>query len=54
MTDARSHEADRTTQAEFEAFYLRTARTLHGYLCRLSRDPATGGRSPTGSLCPVD
>lgn len=41
MTDARSHEADRTTQAEFEAFYLRTARTLHGYLCRLSRDPAT-------------
>jgi RNA polymerase sigma-70 factor (ECF subfamily) len=28
-------------QAEFEAFYLRTARTLHGYLCRLSRDTAT-------------
>src|SRR5262245_26436042 len=28
-------------QAEFEAFYLRTARTLHGYLCRLSRDSAT-------------
>jgi RNA polymerase sigma-70 factor (ECF subfamily) len=28
-------------QAEFEAFYLRTARTLHGYLCRLSRDAAT-------------
>jgi RNA polymerase sigma-70 factor, ECF subfamily len=32
---------ERTTQAEFEVFYLRTARTLHGYLCRLSRDPAT-------------
>jgi RNA polymerase sigma-70 factor (ECF subfamily) len=29
------------SQAEFEAFYLRTARTLHAYLCRLSRDPAT-------------
>lgn len=28
-------------QAEFEAFYLRTSRTLHGYLCRLSRDSAT-------------
>src|SRR5215472_6093601 len=27
-------------QGEFEAFYLRTARALHGYLCRLSRDPA--------------
>src|SRR5437899_82515 len=33
--------AERTTQAEFEAFYLRTARALHGYLSRLSRDPAT-------------
>lgn len=32
---------ERTTQAEFELFYQRTARTLHGYLCRLSRDPAT-------------
>lgn len=31
---------ERITQAEFEAFYLRTSRTLHGYLCRLSRDPA--------------
>ena len=29
------------SQAEFEAFYLRTSRKLHGYLCRLSRDPAT-------------
>ena len=32
---------EHTTQAEFEAFYQRTARTLHGYLCRLSNDPAT-------------
>jgi RNA polymerase sigma-70 factor, ECF subfamily len=32
---------ERTSQAEFEVFYLRTSRTLHGYLCRLSRDPAT-------------
>lgn len=39
MTEAQTGE--RTTQAEFEAFYLRTARTLHGYLCRLSGDPAT-------------
>jgi RNA polymerase sigma-70 factor (ECF subfamily) len=39
MTEAQTHE--RTTQAEFEAFYLRTARALHGYLCRLSGDPAT-------------
>src|SRR5258706_6121637 len=41
MTEARIHEAERTSQGEFEAFYLRTARTLHGYLCRLSGDPAT-------------
>jgi RNA polymerase sigma-70 factor (ECF subfamily) len=34
-------KADRIGQAEFEAFYLRTSRQLHGYLCRLSRDPAT-------------
>ena len=44
MTDASRDEAEseagRNAQAEFEAFYLRTARTLHGYLCRLSRDPA--------------
>jgi RNA polymerase sigma-70 factor, ECF subfamily len=39
MTEAQTGE--RTTQAEFEAFYLRTARTLHGYLCRLSGDSAT-------------
>jgi RNA polymerase sigma-70 factor (ECF subfamily) len=36
-----THIDERTSQAEFEAFYLRTARMLHGYLCRLSRDPAT-------------
>ena len=39
MDEARTGE--RTSQPEFEAFYLRTARLLHGYLCRLSRDPAT-------------
>ena len=27
-------------QAEFEAFYLLTARTLHGYLCRIAGDSA--------------
>jgi RNA polymerase sigma-70 factor (ECF subfamily) len=31
-------EYDQMAQAEFEAFYLRTSRTMHGYLCRLSRD----------------
>lgn len=45
MTNARSDQAEsragHNAQAEFEAFYLRTARTLHGYLCRISRDPAT-------------
>jgi RNA polymerase sigma factor (sigma-70 family) len=39
MSEARSGEQGE--QPEFEAFYQRTARTLHGYLCRLSRDPAT-------------
>ena len=34
-------EYDAATHAEFEAFYLETSRTLHGYLCRLSRDSAT-------------
>jgi RNA polymerase sigma-70 factor, ECF subfamily len=34
-------EHEQIAQAEFEAFYLRTSRTLHGYLCRLSRDPAS-------------
>jgi RNA polymerase sigma-70 factor (ECF subfamily) len=32
---------DCMNQGEFETFYLRTSRRLHGYLCRLSRDPAT-------------
>jgi RNA polymerase sigma-70 factor, ECF subfamily len=41
MTMTTSRTDERTTQPEFEAFYLRTARTLHGYLCRLSRDSAT-------------
>lgn len=34
-------QAGGMSQGEFEAFYLRTAPKLHGYLCRLSRDPAT-------------
>jgi len=41
MAMAQAHAGEHTTQAEFETFYLRTARTLHGYLCRLSSDPAT-------------
>jgi RNA polymerase sigma-70 factor (ECF subfamily) len=41
LTMIEERIADRTTQTEFEAFYLRTSRTLHGYLCRLTRDPAT-------------
>lgn len=45
MINARGDQAEshagHNAQAEFEAFYLRTARQLHGYLCRLSRDPAT-------------
>jgi len=39
MDELRTGEG--SSQPEFEAFYLRTARLLHGYLCRLSRDPAT-------------
>jgi len=41
LTMAQAESEDRIAQAEFEAFYMRTSRTLHGYLCRLSRDPAT-------------
>src|SRR6476660_4795840 len=41
MAETRTQEAEQTGYAEFEAFYARTARTLHGYLCRLSSDPAT-------------
>lgn len=45
MTEERAKQAEITAgsaaQVEFEAFYLRTSRQLHGYLCRLSRDPAT-------------
>jgi RNA polymerase sigma-70 factor (ECF subfamily) len=41
LTMAVSRTSEHSGQPEFEAFYLRTARLLHGYLCRLSRDPAT-------------
>jgi|SRR5215472_14266440 len=41
LTMAQAESEERIAQAEFEAFYLRTSRKLHGYLCRLSRDPAT-------------
>jgi len=41
LTMIETRIAERATQAEFEAFYLRTSRMLHGYICRLSRDPAT-------------
>lgn len=41
MTIAQTGQYERTTQANFEVFYARTARTLHGYLCRLSGDSAT-------------
>jgi RNA polymerase sigma-70 factor (ECF subfamily) len=36
MTESLTNE--RVRQPEFEAFYLQTARVLHGYLCRLSHD----------------
>ncbi len=41
MIDTRTKEAEQLGHAEFEAFYASTARTLHGYLCRLSGDSAT-------------
>jgi RNA polymerase sigma-70 factor (ECF subfamily) len=41
MTIAHTDQYERTTQADFEVFYARTARTLHGYLCRLAGDSAT-------------
>lgn len=41
LTMAQAESEERIAQAEFEAFYIRTSRKLHGYLCRLSRDPAT-------------
>ena len=34
-------EHEQTSQSAFEAFYRQTAHTLHGYLCRISRDPAS-------------
>jgi RNA polymerase sigma-70 factor (ECF subfamily) len=39
MAESRTSEAHK--QAEFGAFYERTAKKLHGYLCKLSRDAAT-------------
>jgi len=39
MAESRTSEAQR--RAELEAFYEGTAKKLHGYLCKLSRDPAT-------------
>jgi RNA polymerase sigma-70 factor (ECF subfamily) len=39
MAESRINEPIR--QAEFEFFYVQTARVLHGYLCRLSRDRAS-------------
>jgi RNA polymerase sigma-70 factor (ECF subfamily) len=41
MTRTQTGQDEETMQGEFESFYLRTARTLHGYLCRLSGDSAT-------------
>ncbi|HEY3769120.1 MAG TPA: hypothetical protein VGN44_10650 [Candidatus Angelobacter sp.] len=41
MIDTRTKVADPMGHAEFEAFYGRTARALHGYLCRLCGDAAT-------------
>jgi RNA polymerase sigma-70 factor (ECF subfamily) len=41
MIKAQTGQVESTTQADFEAFYASTARTLHGYLCRLSGDSAT-------------
>ena len=59
MTQERAGTPEQT-QAEFEAFYQRTARTLHGYLCRLSNDPATADEVLQETyirmlnLCPFD
>jgi RNA polymerase sigma-70 factor (ECF subfamily) len=41
MIKAQTRQLESTTHAEFEVFYARTARTLHGYLCRLAGDSAT-------------
>lgn len=41
MSKAQTEQHEGTTQGEFESFYARTARTLHGYLCRISGDSAT-------------
>jgi RNA polymerase sigma factor (sigma-70 family) len=41
MINTRTKEAEQMGHAEFEAFYARTARALHGYLCRLCGDAST-------------
>ena len=41
MSETRTQEAEQPGHAEFEAFYARTARTLHGYLCRIAGESAT-------------
>lgn len=41
LTMAESRTSEALRRAEFEAFYERTAKKLHGYLRKLSRDPAT-------------
>jgi RNA polymerase sigma-70 factor, ECF subfamily len=41
MTMTATRTGEKITESEFEAFYVRTARTLHGYLCRVCRDSAT-------------
>jgi RNA polymerase sigma-70 factor, ECF subfamily len=41
MINTRTKEAEQMGHAEFEAFYASTARTLHGYLYRLSGDSGT-------------
>ena len=41
MMTAQTDQYARMTHSEFEAFYGRTARTLHGYLCRLCGDAST-------------
>ena len=40
MTSTPTFADEQARQAVFENFYERTSRVLHGYLCRLSRDPA--------------
>ena len=48
MTESLTNE--RVSQPEFEAFYLGTARVLHGYLCRLSRDSGIAGHGEVSAV----